>query len=78
MPAEFTTEPDLAVLLDMPLAQVEKLRREKGWPHLRFGRFVIRYTPEHIEQIKRLHLVAPDSTVRAQSGQTPLSAKRTA
>lgn len=46
-----TTDTDLAARFGLPLERFHEMRRRKGWPCVRFGRFDIRFTDEQIAQI---------------------------
>lgn len=79
MSLHLTTEADFADMLGKPEAWVAERRRRKGWPHVRLGRFDIRYTDRHIEQIIAECEVKPAAKVQATSfGQTQRSQRRSA
>ena len=80
MSVRLTTEADFAEQLGKSEAWVAERRRRKAWPHVRLGRFDIRYTERQIEQIIADHEVRPSKVEAAvkDSGQTSRSAKRSA
>lgn len=88
-----TTERELAldvlrldaggVSVEKAVEKCAKLRNEKQWPHVRFGRFDVRYTDEQVAQIVRLHSAAPTVNTPAPAaaalpGQTTRSRRRAA
>lgn len=89
-----TTERELAldvlrldaggVSVEKAVEKCAKLRNEKQWPHVRFGRFDVRYTDEQVAQIVRLHSAAPTVNTPAPTddvalpGQTTRSRRRAA
>ena len=72
------TEPELAERLLIDVEKVAKLRRAKKWPHVRLGRFDVRYTEAQVEQIIASLEVGepPAAVVRGAFGQTAASARR--
>lgn len=74
------TEAQLADLLTLPIERVAEMRRREAWPHIRLGRFDVRYTDRQIEQIIALHTIeaTPSQVVarRLQRGQTARSVAR--
>jgi len=52
-----TTEAALAELLELPLDRVVAMRKRNQWPHLKFGRWDVRYTDAHIAEIVATHEV---------------------
>lgn len=72
------TEPELADRLQIDVEKVAKLRRTRKWPHVRLGRFEVRYTEAQVEQIIASLEVgeAPAKVVRGVFGQTAASAGR--
>lgn len=75
-----STEADLARLFHIEEPRVAELRRKHGWPHVRLGRFDVRYTESQVEQIVALHTELPVKVESAPgtriAGQTPRSAAR--
>jgi hypothetical protein len=72
-----TDETALAEQFGIPVEKVAELRRRHRWPHVRLGRFDVRYTDEQIAEIVARHTSAPKATaVPATSGQTARSAAR--
>lgn len=76
----FLTEAQLASdILQIDVEKAARLRHKHKWPHVRLGRFDIRYTPAQVEQIAALMTVkakAPAAEPRAIKGQTAASARR--
>lgn len=75
---KLTTEPELAEQFGLTLKRLRELRRQHNWPHVRLGRFDVRYTDAQVEQIVAMHSEAPKrpaSTPRVP-GQTTRSAAR--
>lgn len=74
-----TTEADLAAEFGIPAERAAELRRAKKWPHVRLGRFDVRYTDEQVAQIVAMQSVTPKQSVKSRlPGQTPRSARRSA
>lgn len=74
-----TTEADLAAGWGLPTDKVAALRRKHHWPHVRLGRFDIRYTDDQVADIVRLHserVATPSSPDLKVTGQTARSAAR--
>jgi len=74
-----TTEAQLAEEFGLTEEKVADLRRKHHWPHVRLGRFDIRYTDDQVADIVRLHteqIVTPSPPVVAVAGQTARSAAR--
>lgn len=76
---QYVSEQDLAERFGLTLRQARDLRIKHKWPHMRFGRFGIRYTQSQVAAIEDL------MTVRAKGkqgggipGQTSGSAARSA
>ena len=65
-------------MLEIPIARAQKLRRAHLWPHVRLGRYDIRYTDAQIEQVVAIESVTHKKrgAKKAATGQTPLSAAR--
>lgn len=59
MTIHLTRESDLAEQLDKPVDWIAKRRRRDRWPHVRLGRFDVRYTDTQIEEIVAQYVVAP-------------------
>lgn len=67
------TEADLAAnVLGIPEDRAARLRRDKRWPHVRLGRYDIRYTEEQVAQI-----VAMQSRTSERRGSGPAIAGQT-
>lgn len=73
----YLTEADLAERLRMETDEVVALRRKHHWPHLRFGRYKVRYTEAQAAQIEAMHAVKPKAATTLPE-QTDLSARRSA
>jgi hypothetical protein len=71
-----TTDTDLAEKFDLDLERFHVLRKRHNWPHVRLGRFDIRFTEDQIEQIVASHSVAPKRDIGNTSGLTGRSAAR--
>ena len=75
-----TTETQLAEQFGISEEKLADLRRKHRWPHVRLGRFEVRYTDEQVADIVRLHteVVAtpPSPDLPRISGQTARSAAR--
>jgi hypothetical protein len=75
--SNLTSEADLAAQFGITEAKAAELRRRHKWPHVRLGRFSIRYTPEQVAAIVALETVKPEtSKASGISGQTSRSARR--
>ncbi|MGP9033677.1 helix-turn-helix transcriptional regulator [Glutamicibacter mysorens] len=48
---EYLTVAELAEKLKCSTSTVQNNVRKKKWPHKKFGPRIIRFTPEHVEQI---------------------------
>lgn len=74
-----TTEADLAEGFGLTPEKVAELRRRHKWPHVRLGRFDVRYTDEQVAAIIAQETVKPQkAAVSGISGQTSRSARRSA
>lgn len=75
-----TTEAQLAADFGIDEARAAELRRKHEWPHVRLGRFDVRYTEAQVEQIIAMQSVTPTKAVASTgskiSGQTARSAGR--
>lgn len=72
-----TSEADLAAQFGISEAKASELRRRHNWPHVRLGRFHIRYTPEQVAAIVAMETVKPKSAkTTGLAGQTGRSARR--
>lgn len=77
--AELITETQLAdTELQLPLRRVQELRRRHGWPHVRLGRFDVRYTADQVRQIVELHTAASKPAPVAARVSVPGQSKRSA
>lgn len=74
---KLTTEAALAEDFDLTSEKVAELRRRHRWPHVRLGRFDVRYTDEQVAAIVAMETVkvAP-AKVPGLAGQTARSAGR--
>lgn len=63
---------ELAETFGIEVARLHRLRREKGWPCVKFSRTDFRFTPEQVEQIVAMQSVASATS----SGQSARSAAR--
>ena len=72
-----TTEAVLAEDFGLTPEKVAELRRRHQWPHVRLGRFDVRYTDEHVAAIVDMETVktAPAKPT-GLAGQTTRSARR--
>lgn len=80
MNVTLTTESQLAAdVLKLSEKRTAELRLKHQWPHVRLGRFDIRYTEAQVEQIVAMQTVvakaAPSPTAKIP-GQTARSASR--
>ena len=74
-----TTDAALAEQFDISIEKLHELRKRHQWPHVRLGRFDIRFTDAQVEQIVALHSAAPKKKATgsvAVAGQTERSASR--
>jgi hypothetical protein len=75
-----TKAADLAAEWGIEEADFHRLRRKNRWPHVRLGRFDVRFTDAQVEQIVAMQTRAPGerkpTNVRPLTGQTPQSARR--
>lgn len=71
-----TTDTDLADKFGITVEELHELRRRHNWPHVRFSRFVVRFTDEHIAQIVATSTVTPKRSAAGESGLTERSAAR--
>lgn len=74
-----TRDTDLAEQFGITVEKLHDLRKLNRWPHVRLGRFDIRFTAEQVAQIVALHSVAPAKAADAPTtlpGQTSRSAAR--
>ena len=51
---KYVTEAELAEHLKLPVEKVADLRKRRRWPHLRFGRWDIRYTEAQVAEVERI------------------------
>ncbi|QLQ10941.1 MAG: hypothetical protein HZY75_11920 [Nocardioidaceae bacterium] len=56
------TEAELAEQLKITEAEAAELRRKHKWPHVRLGRFNVRYTEGHLAEIVAMHTEANRET----------------
>lgn len=76
---KLTTEADLAEDFGLTPEKAAELRRRHQWPHVRLGRFDVRYTSEHIAAIVAMETVkSAPAKPTAIAGQTTRSARRSA
>jgi len=74
-----TTPADLAEQFGLTEKKLHELRKLHRWPHVRLGRFDIRFTAAQVEQIIAMHTAAPKKTETQTvtvAGQTAKSAGR--
>ena len=75
---KLTTEAELAAdVLRIPAAKAAELRRVKKWPHVRLGRFDVRYTDDQVAQIVAMQ-TRTGGAGGASSLPTPTSRSRAA
>lgn len=73
------TEAALAEDFGLTPEKIAELRRRHQWPHVRLGRFDVRYTAEQVAAIVAMETVKPAPIKAAGlSGQTSRSARRPA
>lgn len=73
-----TTEPQLAEQFGLTVEKVAELRRRHRWPHVRLGRFDVRYTEVQVEQIVAMHSEAPKGKAGGARGGIPGQTARSA
>lgn len=82
MSAALITEAELAVdvLRLNSESEAAELRRKHKWPHVRLGRFKVRYTEDQVAAIVAMQTTKPNKpqATPAISGQTTASRKRSA
>lgn len=69
MDDEYLTVAELADKLKCSISTVQNNVRNKKWPHKKFGPRIIRFSPEHVEQIGAL------AEVPVQIKEKPLTIK---
>lgn len=70
------TDAELAETMSITVEKLHELRKRHGWPHVRLGRFEIRFTDVQVEQIVAAQTVAPAKGRQDEAGLTPRSAAR--
>lgn len=76
---KLTTEDELADDFRMSVERLRELRKRYRWPHVRLGRFEVRFTEAQVEQIVAQRTTKPTEASRtAVPGQTKRSAGRSA
>lgn len=79
---KLTTEAQLAEDFGIDAEKAAELRRTKKWPHVRLGRFDVRYTDDQIARIVELQTPTAKKSAKQASapvtGQTARSAARSA
>jgi len=73
------TDVQLAEQFGITVPKLHELRKRHHWPHVRLGRFEIRFTDAQVEQIVAMHSEAPkkpDKPSVVVAGQTSRSASR--
>lgn len=65
MSVTLITMEELAEAFQIPVEELEVLRRRHRWPHVKVGRRNVRFTPGQVEEIIAMHTVdaADDSVV---------------
>lgn len=76
MSTELLTAVQVAEALGIAEEQVKRRTKTEGWPCVRFSRKLIRYRPEHVEQIIALHEDADSTAPVGLPGQTTRSRRR--
>lgn len=71
-----TTPEDLAAKFGVTVERLHELRKRQSWPHVRLGRFEIRFTDAQVEQIIATNSVTPAKSTAGNSGLTERSARR--
>lgn len=78
---KLVSDQDLAKQFDISVSKLHDLRKKHQWPHVRLGRFEIRFTEQQVETIVRSMSVAPtpkQQSAAREAGLTERSARRTA
>lgn len=75
------TDQQLAEKFGITVEHLHKLRIRHRWPCVKLGRFDVRFTAAHVEQIVAQHTEAPTkaaavTTTKKVAGQTARSASR--
>lgn len=73
------SDTDLAERFRIDVAKLHELRKRHHWPHVKLGRFEVRFTEAQVEQIVERHAVTPAEPVtfaQVVAGQTKRSAGR--
>lgn len=78
--SEYTTEEQLAEKFGISERSARELRIKHSWPHMRFGRFGVRYTASQVAAIEDLMTVRKRAEKKQGGipGQTAGSAARSA
>lgn len=74
-----TTDQQLAEEFGVSVERLHELRRRHHWPHVRLGRFDVRFTDAQVEQIVAMHSETATATGGSDlrlAGQTARSAAR--
>lgn len=66
--ADLITDVTLAEALGMDLDKFHVMRRRRGWPCVKFGRTVFRFTPAQVEQIIAMQTVTHAAPVSVGRG----------
>lgn len=66
---------DLAAHFGTNRRTILEWAKRHRWPRTQIGR-TLRWTPEQLEQIERLHTVTPEGGIEAKDGRTARSAAR--
>lgn len=72
-----TSDTDLADQFGITVGKLHELRKRHNWPHVRLGRFEVRFTDVQIEQIVAAQTVQPTKAADP-TGLTTRSARRRA
>lgn len=78
------SDAELAERFGITVAKLHELRKRHHWPHVKLGRFEVRFTEDQVEQIVDRHAVTPAAPVpfaeavagTSLAGQTKRSASR--
>jgi hypothetical protein len=77
MSTKLLTDAVLAERLEIDVQKLHALRRRHGWPHVKLGRFDVRFTEQQAEQIIAAQTVSqrPAKKDEPKNGLTSRSAK---
>lgn len=70
---KLTSEAELAEDFGIEEKKAAELRRKHRWPHVRLGRFDVRYTAEQVRQIVDSQTARPTAAAAASDTSGPVS-----